>query len=183
MSKSTSGHFKNTQGILNHPALLPSRINIKILEMCEKEKIVPHPTKFKQLSYRKKKLLRNKLDKRTITREEYKLLEWNRRLSIRRNKGIDNFWRDEYRRLKNNLPRTRNWKDDQKADILVNKRPKFDNVTMQSHHMFSVKDYPHLANRGDLIFPATAHEHFAGWHGGKYTNSLPGVPIIHIVDF
>ena len=45
-----------------------------------------HPTKQKQLSAEKKSELKKKLDNRTITREEYKQLEWNRRFSNRRSR-------------------------------------------------------------------------------------------------
>jgi hypothetical protein len=56
--------------------------------------------------------------------------------------------------------------------------------TVQGHHTYPIAQHPHLAHRGEGIWPATAREHLAGWHGGKYTNSTPGVPINPtIVDF
>ena len=30
---------------------------------------------------------------------------------------------------------------------------------MHAHHTYSVKKYPHLANRGEIIFPTTFQEH------------------------
>ncbi len=183
MSKPTSGLFKNTIGFRMHPAHDFSRLESRILEQQEKERIVPHPTKRKQMSSKRKKTLRTKIKNRTITKAEYKDLEWNRRLSLRRNKGIVKFWYHEKQRLNAGLPGTRNWTEAQKRDILNNKRPSFKGKTLKSHHMFSVKEYPHLANRGDFIYPATDNEHFNGWHGGNYSKSLPGRQIKTIKDF
>lgn len=43
---------------------------------------------------------------------------------------------------------------------------------MQGHHSYSASQYPHLANKGEIIYPATPNEHFNGWHGGNWKNSL-----------
>ena len=56
-------------------------------------------------------------------------------------------------------------------------------MTLDSHHTYSVAKYPHLANRGELIYPATKYEHRQGWHGGNMRNSLPGKPINKIEEF
>lgn len=54
---------------------------------------------------------------------------------------------------------------------------------MQGHHSYSVSKYPHLADCGEVIFLTTRNEHFNGWHGGNYKNSMPGEPISSIMDF
>ena len=30
-------------------------------------------------------------------------------------------------------------------------------------------NYPHICNRGELIYPVTGREHLKGWHGGSYS--------------
>lgn len=183
MSKPSSGHFKNTQGFKNHPAYSISIFEKRVSDLAEKEQFRPHPTKQKQLSTKKLKDLRQKRDNRSISKSEYKALEWNRRLSRRRNEGIDKFWQLEKKKLRANLPGTRNWSKDQIAAILNGERPKYKEQTMISHHTYSVKDYPHLANRGDLIYPATFKEHKDGFHGGNYKQSKPGKQINFISEF
>ena len=42
------------------------------------------------------------------------------------------------------------------------------------YHTYSAKKYPHLADRGEVIFPTTFQEHLHDWHGGNWNNSLPG---------
>ena len=68
-------------------------------------------------------------------------------------------------------------------DILNGKTPKHNGKPIQGHHAYSVSQYPHLANKGEVIYPVTPNEHFNGWHGGNYKNSLPGEPIIDVKDF
>lgn len=63
------------------------------------------------------------------------------------------------------------------------KKPKYNGKTLQGHHSYSVSQYPHLAGRSEVIWPVTANEHFRGWHGGNWKNSLPGKPIVDIDDF
>jgi len=183
MSKPTSGLFKNTQGFKNHPAYSISSFEERVAVLAAKEQFREHPTKQRQLSSKKLKELRAKKTNRTIKKSEYKALEWNKRLSKRRNEGIEKFWQIEKKKLRANLPGTRNWSEEQITAILAGERPKFNNKTMASHHTYSVKDYPHLANRGDLIYPATYIEHKDGFHGGNYKKSLPGKPIKHISEF
>lgn len=185
MSKPDSGHFIGTTG-KNHSKKtyysdtnLDDIINKRYFELDFRE----HPTKYKQLSSKKSKELRQKLATRTISKKEYKLLMWQKRLNKRRSTGIDNFWAEERDRILNNQPTTRNWNAQQRMDILSGKRPKYKNTTMQSHHTYSVSKYPHLANIGRLIYPATKYEHIAGWHGGNTRNSLPGMPIKNIKEF
>lgn len=45
-------------------------------------------------------------------------------------------------------------------DYYSNEKP------IQGHHTFSVSKYPHLAGKGEGIYPATNNEHLNGWHGG-----------------
>ena len=63
------------------------------------------------------------------------------------------------------------------------KRAKFDGKTLQGHHTYSASQYPHLANRPEVIFPVTFNEHFYGWHGGNWKMSLPGERINIMQDF
>ncbi|WP_288886478.1 hypothetical protein [uncultured Eubacterium sp.] len=182
MSKPNSGHFKGTTGekIASYKYLISQ--NHAIIN-GNKDDLREHPCKYKQPGRKKLKMLQEKLEARTITKEEYKLLSWSKRLAKRRNRGIDEFWKEERRRIKKGLPTTRNWSAQQRADILNKKRPKFKGKTIQSHHTYSVAKYPHLANKGKYIQPVTPYEHLYGYHGGNYKNSLPGKPINDIKEF
>ena len=143
----------------------------------------PHPINRPLLSGKRMQELKQKFDNRTITKEEYDLYDWNKRFTQRRNEGIESFWRDERGRLSRGEKGTRNWSDDQMKDILSGKRAKFDEKTLQGHHAYSASKYPHLANRSEVIYPATFNEHFHGWHGGNWKTSLPGQRIKPIEDF
>ena len=145
--------------------------------------LVPHPTTQKQLSPKKMKELKQKIADRTITREEYEQYDWNKRFTQRRNEGVESFWRDERVRLSRGEKGTRNWSEDQIKDILSGERAKFDGKTLQGHHTYSASQYPHLANRSEVIYPVTFNEHFRGWHGGNWKISLPGKRINIIDDF
>ena len=60
----------------------------------------------------------------------------------------------------------------------------WDKICFQSlSTSYSASQYPHLANKGEVIYSATPNEHFKGWHGGNWKNSLPGKPINSIDDF
>jgi hypothetical protein len=142
-----------------------------------------HPSKQKQIGAKEKKLLKSKVEDRTITKEEYKTLKWNEKMSKKRQNGVNKFWEQERTRVKNGENGTRNWSESQKLDIINGKRPKYNGKTIQGHHTYSVSKYPHLADKGEIIYPATQNEHFNGWHGGNYKNSLPGEPIKTILDF
>lgn len=104
-------------------------------------------------------------------------------MSTKRQNDVNKFWEQERTRLQNGENGTRNWSPQQKADILNGKRPTYNGKTIQGHHSYSVSKYPHLADKGEVIYPATANEHLNGWHGGNYKNSLPGEPIKTILDF
>ncbi|WP_167434183.1 hypothetical protein [Paenibacillus silvae] len=120
--------------------------------------------------------MEDKVNNRTITNEEWKRLEWNKRLARRRDAGVKEFRQQEKRRMKNGEPKTRNWSQEQKEAILSNKVPSYNEKTITGHHAYSVSKYPHLANRGEIIYPATVKEHITRWHGGSYRRSLPGKP-------
>ena len=142
-----------------------------------------HSTSNKQLSSSKMKELKNKIDSRTATREEYNLYEWNKKMSQRRREGVKDFWNQERERIISGERTTRNWSQEQIADILSGKTPKYNGKPIQGHHAYSVLQYPQLANRGEVIYPVTLNEHLNGWHGGNFKNSLPGEPIVDIHDF
>ena len=182
MSKPSSGHFSGTAGSKTTKIISQksdSRVIISSKDIDTRE----HPTKYKQLGSKKLKLLREKVENRTITKKEYKRLDWQNRLTKRLNKAVKDFWFFERIRIARNLPTTRNWSAEQRQTILSGKRPKYKGRTMESHHTYSVAKYPHLANRFDLIYPATHYEHIYGFHGGNTKNSLPGVPIKYTKEF
>ena len=154
-----------------------------IKERTEGMDLKEHPSKYKQLGRNEKKILNEKINNRTITKEEYKQLKWNNKMSAKRQQGVKDFWKQERARLKNGQNGTRNWNAQQKADIINGKTPKFNGKPIQGHHTFSVSKYPHLAGKGEGIYPATNNEHLNGWHGGNYSNSLPGKPIKLFLDF
>lgn len=110
---------------------------------------------------------KKKIDDRTITKAEYDQYEWNKRFSKRRTSGVDDFWYQERQRILNNETLTRDWNQEQITDILNGKKPKVDGKTIQGHHSYSASQYPHLANKGEVIYPVTPNEHFNGWHGGN----------------
>ncbi|MCZ2737547.1 T7SS effector LXG polymorphic toxin [Bacillus safensis] len=142
-----------------------------------------HPIQRKQLSAKKMKELKDKFENRTITKLEYENYRWNKKFAKHRNTGVNEFWYQERQRILNKEGPTRNWDKQQLSDILNGKKPKVDGKTVQGHHSYSASQYPHLANKGEIIYPATPNEHFNGWHGGNWKNSLPGERIKPIDDF
>ena len=170
MSKPPSGLFKGTKGIDdffgNAETIIASRV--KGLDLT------PHPIQQKQLSATQKARIKSKIKARTATREEYQRLMWDSRFSRRRKLGVNNFWKLEKDRINKGAQYTRNWTDEQVADILNNKSPKFQSKAIEAHHSYSAKEFPHLANLGEVIYPATHDEHLKGWHGGSYRKSKPG---------
>ncbi|MER2259191.1 MAG: T7SS effector LXG polymorphic toxin [Priestia megaterium] len=143
----------------------------------------PYPIQQKQLSAKKMKELRVKIENRTITKAEYEQYIWNKKFAKHRAAGVNDFWYQERQRILSNETPTREWNKEQLNDILNGKKPKVDGETVQGHHSYSASQYPHLANKGEIIYPATPNEHFKGWHGGNWKNSLPGKPINSIDDF
>ncbi|MGI2721472.1 hypothetical protein [Bacillus cytotoxicus] len=142
-----------------------------------------HPVSYKQLSAKKMKELKLKIENRTITKEEYQSYIWNKKFARRRDKGVVEFWKQERIRILNGETPTRNWSNEQIEDILNKKRAKFNGQTLQGHQTYSAAKYPHLADKGEVIYPLTYKEHFYGWHGRNYKNSLPGKPIKEIIEF
>ncbi|WP_339157227.1 contractile injection system protein, VgrG/Pvc8 family [Paenibacillus sp. FSL W8-0186] len=138
--------------------------------------LTPKSSPYTQLGSKTKKKLEDKVNNRTITKEEWKRLEWNKRLASRRDAGVKEFWQQEKRRIKMGEATTRNWSQEQREAILSNKVPTFGGKPITGHHAYSVSKYPHLANRGEIIYPATVREHFTRWHGNSYRRSLPGKP-------
>ena len=176
MSKPSSGHFKGTTG--SNLSKMHSNTDYKNSVIINKKlDLREHPTKYKQYNSKKLKEFNRKEANRTLTKEEYTRREWQKRLNPRRQAGIDAFWAREKYLIDKKLPTTRNWTAKQRDEILSGKIPKFKDVTMQSHHTYSVSKYPHLANIGSLIYPVTRYEHHKRWHGSNYRNSLPGKPI------
>ncbi|RIW28968.1 hypothetical protein D3H55_20315 [Bacillus salacetis] len=137
----------------------------------------PHPIQQKQLSAKKMKELKGKIENRTITKAEYQQYTWNKKFTKHRNSGVFDFWYQERQRILNNETPTRNWNQEQINDILKGKKPKVNGEIVQGHHSYSASQYPHLADKGEIIYPATPNEHLKGWHGGNWKNSLPGRPI------
>lgn len=121
-----------------------------------------HPRKNKSLTSKQEKEIKDKINNRTATMEEYKLLKSDERFSKRRKKGVREFWEQEKQRIKNGEKTTREWNEEQKNAILNNKVPVFNNRSIQAHHSFSAKKYPHLADKGEVIFPVTFDEHLYG---------------------
>ncbi|MBC6971801.1 cytoplasmic protein [Bacillus sp. Xin] len=165
-----------------------SEVNIEKAENIIAQRVkgldlVEHPIPYKQLTAKKMKNLKLKIENRTITKEEYESYIWNKKFSVRRRKGVDEFWNQEQERILNGETPSRNWTEEQIQDILNNKKAKFNGETLQGHHTYSAAKYPHLADKGEVIFPLTHREHFYGWHGRNYKTSLPGKPINDIVDF
>jgi hypothetical protein len=134
---------------------------------------VPYGTPYRQLSNSTRSALLEKVDSRTITREEWARLQWNERLTIRRQEGIDAFWDAERQRLTQGLPGSRDWSPEAVQSILDGGQPR----GIYSHHRYSVSLYAQLANDASTISPVTFYEHFYKWHGGNWSNPSHGVPL------
>ncbi|MFJ5965514.1 T7SS effector LXG polymorphic toxin [Bacillus sp. NPDC093026] len=138
-------------------------------------------TPYKIMGSKKMKQLNAKVKNRTITKEEWKQLMWNKRFKRRRDNGVDDFWEQERERLLNGEA-TRVWTEKQAKDIINGKAPKYEGKTMIGHHTYSASKYPQIANKGEIIYPVTFREHLYRWHGGSYKKSLPGKPLNNSVD-
>lgn len=182
MSKSISNHFIGTSGHRSFFGIEKSGFieSSKDAEAVIQERVKDldlreHPIKNKKyLSAKQIQAVKKKIQNRTATIEEYRNMRMSERLNARRTAGRDAFWRMEKRRLLSGQTPTRKWTAAQIEDILSNKRPTFNGKTIQAHHTFSVTKYPHLANKAEVIYPTTFHEHFFEWHGGNWKTSLPG---------
>ena len=176
MSKPSSGYFSGTSGSKNTLRNLSQNNDKNDIITPKGLDLRAHPTKYKQTNSKKRKALQEKTQLRTISKAEYKRLNWQKRLDTRRKAGIDSFWDSERDRISRNLPTTRKWSAEQRADILNHKMPKYNGKSMHSHHTYSVAKYPRLANQGSLIYPVTPYEHTNRWHYKGSKNSLPGRP-------
>ena len=182
MSKSNSGYFKGTSGYLIKQVLQRTDTAI-IKERGTGLDLREHPLNVKQLSRKQRKIISEKLNNRTAKKEEYKIYIQNKRFENRRLDGVRNFCFQETLRLSTGLPGTRNWTPEQFDAILNGERPKFKGKTIQGHHTYSAKKYPHLADKGEIIYPVTFKEHLYGWHGGNFQNSKAGRPIKLLKEF
>ena len=191
MSKPVSHHFSGTSG---HRAFYGSVISVFIDSHKSAEEIIAervkgldtreHPIRVKKyLSNKQMSKVKQKIDNRSATMEEYKNYEMTRRLNYRRKKAVDSYWRKEKKRLQLWLSPTRKWTPAQVNDILAGRKPSYKGKTIQGHHTYSVNIYPHLADRHEVIYPVTFEEHLYGWHGGSFKNANRGKMIRHIRNY
>ena len=176
MSKSLSNHFHGTTGERRFLASHGQNEGDIIQERVQGLDLREHPVKHKStLSI---KQIKQKVKERTASKEDYKKLNRNKRLSDRRRESVNKFWEAERERIISHKPTTRNWTAKQRKEILNGGRPKVNGKTMQGHHTYSVSKYPHLAGNHRVIYPVTFEEHLYDWHGGNFNNSLPGRPFM-----
>lgn len=179
MSKPSSGLFHGTRGEIAFHGDAERVIADRVAGLDLQE----HPISQRQLSTKARRSIAQKINNRTATREEYERYMWDKRFKQRRDAGVELFWKQERLRLERGEKGTRNWTPSQRKDILAGKRPSYKGKTLQAHHTYSASRYPHLSNRGEVIYPATHTEHHKGWHGGSYKKSLPGKRIRRIKEF
>lgn len=179
MSKGASGLFAGTEGDRRGRGDAESTIASRVHGLD----LRAHPVQRAQLSAAKIRRIEEKIKKRKATREEYATYMWNKRFAKRRRAGVRRFWKSERRRLSEGKAGTRNWTAVQRAAILAKKPVLYEGESLQAHHTYSAAMYPHLADRGEVIYPATKTEHLAGWHGGSFKKSLPGRRIRAINEF
>lgn len=179
MSKPASGLFHGTKGDLAFRGDAESLIASQVSGLDLNE----HPTSQRQLSTKQRRSLAQKVRHRTATREEYRRYMWDKRFAKRRKSGVKLFWKQERNRLERGEKGTRNWNAEQRLAILSGKTPRYNGRPMEAHHTYSVARFPHLANRGEVIYPATHLEHRMGWHGGSYMKNRPGRRIRQINEF
>jgi len=132
-------------------------------------------TPYSQLTPKQKSNLKSKLKNRTITKDEFAALDWDRRFSNRRKRGVDRFWASERIAIRNGTP-SRNWTTTQRDDILSGKTPQLDGKPIEGHHRYNAIDHPNIADLSENIHPASWDEHFNKWHGGNFRNDTFGVP-------
>ncbi|MGX4670227.1 hypothetical protein JNUCC74_13600 [Cerasibacillus sp. JNUCC 74] len=139
--------------------------------------LTPKKTPYNSLSRKQQLIIKEKIEKRSVTKSEYKRYQWNKRFMKRRATGVNIFWKQEKKRILNNDTPTRNWTSKQIEDILNGKKPKYNGKPIIGHHTFNAKNYPHISNRGELIYHVTPSEHLKGWHGGSFHKNSPGRPV------
>ncbi|SNT17308.1 Predicted ribonuclease, toxin component of the YeeF-YezG toxin-antitoxin module [Bacillus sp. OK838] len=139
--------------------------------------LTPKLTPYKSLSRDQQKKIKEKIENRTVTKEEYNRYQWDKRFSKRRAAGVNEFWKQEKKRVIDAEPTTRDWTNEQIQEILKGKKPKYNEQSIIGHHTYNAMNYPHISNRGALIYPVTSREHLKGWHGGSYSKNAPGRPV------
>ena len=135
-----------------------------------------YSTPFQPLTPSQRSAIQARIDARTATRAEYQHLNWDRRFSNRRNRGVSRFWAQERRALRAGGPGTRDWSPQQRNDIIAGRTPTFDGQPIEGHHKYNALDHPQLADDPSNIYPATRNEHQHRWHGGNWQNDTYGVP-------
>lgn len=174
MSKCNSNHFKGTTSLRNSALHTSSEGDI-ISERVKGLDLRSHPTK--QMGSKRMTKVRSKINIRTATKDEYHLLRHTERLNERRHEGVRQFWEQERERILSNKKTTRPWSSEQRESILKGEAARINNRKLQGHHTYTVSQYPHLANRGEVIFPVTFYEHLHIWHGGNFFKNAPGRPV------
>ncbi|MGI2726484.1 hypothetical protein ACRS54_21430, partial [Bacillus cytotoxicus] len=139
--------------------------------------LTPKLTPYKSLSRGQQKKIKEKIENRTVTKEEYKRYQWDKRFSKRRAAGVNEFWKQEKKRILDGESTTRDWTNEQIQEILKGKKPQYNGKSIIGHHTYNAMNYPHICNRGELIYPVTGREHLKGWHGGSYSKNAPGRPV------
>ncbi|PEF53009.1 MULTISPECIES: hypothetical protein [Bacillus cereus group] len=139
--------------------------------------LTPKLTPYKSLSRGQQKKIKEKIENRTVTKEEYKRYQWDKRFSKRRAAGVNEFWKQEKKRILDGEPTTRDWTNEQIQEILKGKKPQYNGKSIIGHHTYNAMNYPHICNRGELIYPVTGREHLKGWHGGSYSKNASGRPV------
>ncbi|GAA0306154.1 hypothetical protein GCM10008924_24680 [Gracilibacillus halotolerans] len=56
-------------------------------------------------------------------------------------------------------------------EILKGKKTKYNGHSIIGHHTYNAMNYPHISNRGELIYPVTSRERLKGWHDGSYSKN------------
>ena len=146
------------------------------LNTCGGTTVPQYRTPFQPLTPNQRRGIQGRIDSRTATRNDYRHMEWDRRFSNRRNRGVSRFWAQERRALRSGQPGTRNWSPAQRADILAGRTPSHNGAPIEGHHRHNALDHPQIADDPTNIYPATRDEHFQRWHGGNWQNDTYGSP-------
>lgn len=169
--KKGTGNVLQTRKVSAGAEIIAQRVSKAELNLTPKQ--VP----YKSLNRAQQKIIKEKIEKRTVTKEEYKRYQWNNRFLKRRVAGVNQFWKQEKKRILYGKPTTRDWNAEQRQEILKGRKPQFDGQPIIGHHTYNAMNYPHVSNRGELIYPVTTREHLKGWHGGNYSKNAPGRPV------
>ncbi len=149
----------------------------RLLKAAPEEQFPTYETPNKPLSRSQEQIIKIKVSERTATRSEYENLEWNRRFNNRRQRGVDRFWSQEKRAIRDGKQPTRNYTESQKQELLNSKKPTFNGESLEGHHRYNALDHPQLADKPWNIYPTTENEHLYRWHGGNFRNDTFGEPL------